>query len=303
MKIYNRLLTLLTLSIMPLLAWSAEEKVTLEAFAEVKKSGYVGEALEYSIILKSNSPNIANIRVAEAPSIPEEIEVLRGAVNNQRPKEVMEKGRRTYQWTVQREFLIPKSPGKYTVGEWKFIAFLPVERVVNDWFWGARRVVEYEEYPVSCKAASIKIERLPDNKTGLEFSGCVGEFTIEGWFPPGNINAGSEAIAIFTISGYGSLANLTVPNISRLFNKGCRLKSIDQDEKQSQRDGRLFSEVTLVCTFMPETPGFEIDPLRMLFFNPMTKKYETVESDALHWNGTDSEGKRRSSKTNDAIQI
>lgn len=303
MNITYKLLSIIAFLLLPQLLLGAEDKVVIEAYADVPKSGYVGETLEYNIKLRSNIPNIADIRIATLPTLPEGIEMLRGVTHNQRAKEITEKGKTYYEWTIQRNFIIPKKAGKYNIGEWKFVAFLPIERIVKDWFWGTQRVVDYEEYYLDCNAVTIKVTDLPINKTGHEFAGCVGDFTIEGWFPAGNISPGSEAIAVFTISGYGSLENLKVPNIAKLFNKGCRLKTVEQNESQTQRNGQLFSEVTLTCTFMPETSDFTIDSLELLFFDPSTKKYEIEESEPLHWTGVDNSPKKSSSGKNDAIEI
>ena len=298
-----KIFTVITMLLLPHILWGAKDDIRIEAKADVKKSGYVGETYEYTVTLTSNYPNIADIRVASGPDYDENLEVLRGVIQNQRGKEVTEKGKTTFQWVIQRNFIIPKKPGKYTIGDWKFVAFIPVEKVVKDWFWGTRRVVDYEEYPVECKPVTIKADALPANKTGYDYSGCIGDFTIESWFPAGKITAGNEAIAVFTISGYGSLEGLRVPNIVKLFNKGCRLKSVDQNDSQTQRNGQLFSEVTLTCTFMPENEDFTIDPLELLFFNPDSKKYELEESEPLHWTGKENEPTKSSSGKNDAIQI
>ena len=281
---------------------AAEEKIEIEAYAEIDKSGYVGQAIEYTITLKSTYPNIADIRIAQSPQYSADLEILRGSVSNKRPKEITEKGKRYYCWTIQRNFIIPKKAGKYQIGSWDFVAFIPRERIVNDFFWGPRRVVEYEELPVACKGVGFKAEDLPSNKTGKEFSGCIGDFTIEGWFPPGKISQGHEAIAVFTISGYGSLENLKIPNISKLFSEGCRLREIDQNETRSQRDGKLFSEVTLTCSFMPEGSEFKIEPLSLLFFNPDTKKYELETSNFLQWDSS-SEKPHSTMKSKEAIEI
>lgn len=301
----DRLRYFLLLAILP---WAlsisvfSQEKVSLEAYAEIQKSGYMGEVYEYSIILKSNTPNIADIRIAASPQFDSSLEILRGTVNNRGAHEIQEKGKTSYCWTIQRNFIIPKEAGKYTVGDWKFVAFIPRERVVKDYFWGARRIVEYEEVPVDCKSVNFKVDKLPENKTGEEFSGCVGEFVIEGWFPPGNIHVGKEAVAVYTISGYGSLDNLRIPNVSKLFNNNCRLREIDQNESQTQRGGKLFSEVTLTCTFIPDSPEFSIDPLSLLFFNPETKKYEVKQSNPLYWDVKEEQGKKTTSPK-DVIEI
>lgn len=273
-----------------------------ELSAELKKSGYVGECFTYEITLTGDSPAISNVRVMEYPKFPEGAKIIQGVVNNNRPVKNKTGNRETYTWTILRYYIIPETSGKMTVGEGKFLAFIPHEKVIYHDFWGARRTVEYEEVALTCKSVSAKISDLPANKSANEFSGCVGEFTVEGWFPPGKIYAGKESYAVFTISGFGSLKDLKVPNLYKLFNVNCRLKEVEQSDSQMQRDGKLYSEITLTCRFIPDDDEFEISPLCFLFFNPEKKKYEEECSDVLHWTSTSSDDKNGNS-SKDAIAI
>lgn len=270
--------------------------------AEISKSGFLGECLSYEVTLMSTDPDISNVRIIRSPEFPEGVTVIQGVVRNNRPERVEEKGKTYYCWTILRNFIIPSKSGKFTVTGGEYVVFIPHERMVYHDFWGPRRAVEYEEQRVDCKSVSFKVSPLPANKTGKEFSGCIGDFRIEGWFPPGKITPGNEAYAVFTISGYGSLEELKMPNIYKIFHKGCHMKEVEQNEERMQRDGKLYSEITLTCRFVADNDEFEIAPLCMLMFNPSTGKYEEVCSEALHWTNNSSE-KKSSKPSNDAIAI
>lgn len=278
----------------------AEEKINISVEASVEKSGYVGQCLEYVVKLKSNIPNIADIRLVKGSEFPSGLKIIKGFVSNQRPKEETVKGKKFYVWTISRNFILPSAAGKYTIPESKYIAFIPHEKIVKDYFWNNMRVVDYEEYPVTCNSINFKVENLPSKDKPDNFTGCVGSFTIEGWFPPGNIIIGREAVVAFTISGYGDLENLKLPNLSGIFKNGCNLKEIEQEEEKTQKNGKLFSEVTLICRFIPETEDGFISPLELTFFNPEKKKYETVSSFTLHW---DKKSTVKSSGKVEAIEI
>lgn len=258
-------------------------EITLEA--SINKSVYIGQAAEFTITLRSNIPDVADIRMVKAPQFPGDVDVIKGVVKNSKGKEESIKGKKYYTWTIVRDFLIPKEGDKLSISSSKFIAFIPKEKVVNDFFWGMRRVIDYEEVPVECKGTDFKAERLPEKNAPADFSSCVGEFNVEGWFPPGEIIVGRDALVTFTISGYGDLSNLKLGNISEIFKNGCALKEIEREDSRSQKEGRLFSEVTLVCKFIPETEDGFISPLTFTFFNPAEKKYEKVSSYTMHWNG------------------
>lgn len=298
-----RLLGILSLFLFPLsLVARNDDKVDVKVVSEIQKNGVVGETFTHVVSLLSTSPEISDIRVAQAVKYPESIKVIKGMVRTGRPEQIKLNGKTYYRWTIRRDFLIPSAPGSYTIGKSSYVAFVPHVTGYYTDFWGRHQVVDYEEINVDCKAASFKVNKLPNNKTGKEFSGCVGEFNLDGWFPPGKIVAGKEAYVVFSISGFGSLQNLKLPNIYNIFGEGCKLKEVSQDESQSQRDGRLFSEVTLTCRFMPESEDFSIAPLCLLFYSPGQGKYVEKCSETLHWTSQPA-SKTESTSSKDAIEI
>lgn len=301
-KYCHILLFFLVVAVVPAVARAkGEEGVDVRIIPEVTKSGFVGETYVYEVALLSSSPDIANVRVIRSQKFPPGIKLIKGATNNSRPVRTEIKGKTYYKWTIMRNFLVPDTEGKFRIGDAEFMVFIPHEKVVYRDFWGDRRMVEYEEVKLDCKSLDFKVNALPYNKTGFDFAGCTGDFKIEGWFPPGNIQAGKEAYAVFSISGFGSLETLQLPNLFKCFGKGCQLREVEQNEEQMQRDGKLFSEVTLTCRFLPEDDEFEINPLTLLFFNPETKRYYEAESDALHW--TSSPQEKKNKKYNEAVEI
>lgn len=261
---------------------SSREKADVKIVAEVKNSGYCGEVFEYTVTLKSTTQEISNVNAISLPAFPDDVKVIKGLTSNSRPESRKEGGKTYYCWTVLRYFLIPEKAGKFSVGPAKFLVYLPDGSTIIRDFWGPRKVVEYAEKTLECKAVSFRAKALPNAPKDAEFSGCVGDFTIEGWFPPGKIYTGTDAYVIFEISGRGSLEGLKLPNISKLFSKGCRLKEIDQNEEKTQKNGQLYTQVTLTCRFVAEEDEFEIDPLCVTFFSPDEKKYYEVCSEKLH---------------------
>lgn len=278
-----------------------EEKIDIKLITQMQNSGFVGESLSYSLLLMSNTPEIADVRIVGSPSLPAELKVINGVIRNNRPEKKEIKGKLYYCWTILRKFIIPSKPGKYSIGNYKLIAFVPHEKIVYNQFWGNRRVVEYEEISIESDLTNFKVNDLPKLSANLSFSGGVGDFKIDGWFPPGKIYKGKESYVVFTISGYGCADNLVIPNIYKIFNKHCYLKEVEQEEEQMQRDGKLYSEVTLTCKFVPEEDEFEIDPLCLVFFNPARKSFQTVCSEKLHW--TSKLSTQPSTSDQDAIAI
>lgn len=271
---------------LPLYVVAKETHEDIKIKAEITKSGFVGEALTYEIKLLSSSPDISNVRIIKAPGLPDQVRKITGVVNNIRAERVKEKGKFYYSYTIMRLFIIPEKEGRYEISGAKFMVFIPHEKIVYHEFWGKRRTIEYEEMTVECAKARFNVKNLPKNNTDKEYSGAVGNYNIKGWFPPGKISKGNEAYAVFTISGFGSMNNIRLPNLYRIFRTGCTLKEVEQTDEEMQRDGRLFSQVTLTCRFVPEADEFSIDPLSLLFFNPKDEKYYIAKSDTLDYSPT-----------------
>lgn len=302
MKFIRPLLTIILVSLTFTSYGKEAKSPNIRLKAEIQKEGFTGEVFSYNITLISNTPEIANVKIIHAPSFPESVEIINGVTRNSRPEIKEEKGETLYEWNILKKFIIPEKAGKYEIGEAQFMAFIPEEKIVYDNFWGSFKTTEYKEVKLECKAVSFKVKSLPDANASASFSGCIGDFRIEGWFPPGKISTGTDSYAVFTISGYGSLENIKIPNLYKLFDKGCHLKEVEQTEERQQRDGKLYSEVTLSCIFVAEEEEFEILPLCLEFFNPLTKKYENQCSDKLHWTTNQSDHKNKI-KSNDAIEI
>lgn len=272
---------------LPSLAKENSEDIIVTA--RIEKSGYVGEALVYEVRLESRYRNIANVELIKNPAFPNKMKQIRGVTSNSSPEIIKRKGETYYSWVIGRNFIIPSEKGKYKITGGRYVAFIPKERIVDDFFWGKRRVYDYEEVQLSCNDVDFKVNELP--KGNDSFSEAVGDFKVSAWFPRGEIYKDNEAYVVFKISGYGSLENLKIPNMYRLFNKGCTLKEVEEREEKMQRNGKLYSEIELICTFIPKENNFEISQMCISFFNPEDKKYYDSCSETLK-----SEDSRQSKK-------
>ncbi|MCH5214084.1 MAG: BatD family protein [Muribaculaceae bacterium] len=283
-------------------AISASAKTTgpeISIEATIEKSAYVGEVLEYTVTLLSTEANIANVKIVKNNTFPREAKVINGATRNGRPQTVQKGGKTYYSWTIQKDYLIFDNPGKYTIDKAEYAVYIPHTKAVRDNFWGMRQYVEYEEVAATGNAVSFKVEQLP--KKGEGSCDGVGDFTVEGWFPPGAINVGSEAYCIFKISGEGYLSDLNISEIYKCFKENCQLKEVEPEEEFKQRNGMLWSEVTLVCKFIPQKADFKIEPFCLKFFSPDKKSYYDACSDTLE--GSQQKKPERKTRDNNAVSI
>lgn len=244
----------------------------------------MGQSLTYDVNLYTNSSDIAEVKIAVRADF-NGFDVTSGKATSRR-ENVKLKNKEYYKYNIGKYFLVAEQEGNLKIEGGSYYAYIGHQVVVNDYFFGATRRMQYEKIEVKAPSSKIKIKSLPKNSPE-EFSGAIGDFTITAWLPPGHIIAEKEALAIVKISGEGFLADAEVPGIKSIFGKDAKMKEIRRSDNLNQKEGRLNSEVILECTFIPLSGKGELGGVRFVFFDPNKGKFRTVESEPLVWNNED----------------
>lgn len=196
---------------------------------------------------------------------------------------VVEKdGRRWYVYPVDSYAVTMADAGKHLLRNGRYLVDVSVPTIYDDPFWGRVQTVRGERIEVPVDPLTIEVQPLPDIKGGDMFSGSVGAFSVDVSVPPGDIYLNEDAIAIITVRGPGYMGENVLPEYNEAFTEGTRLKSFSENRNQYIDKGRLVSEVKLECTFIPTSrENAVIGPVRFMFFNPETGKYQKVESEKV----------------------
>ena len=126
-------------------------------------------------------------------------------------------------------------------------------------------------YPIELESNEIPMTILPFPEKGkpADFQGAVGDFAMDVNVSPRKVKVGDPVTLSVTIRGRGNLDTVTAP----------RLVSVDSDKiktyepQVSKKEGRKSYEQILI----PKTDELkEIPAVSFSFFNPRTKKYETL---------------------------
>ncbi|MBD5204428.1 MAG: protein BatD [Bacteroidales bacterium] len=194
------------------------------------------------------------------------------------------KGKEMYRAVIASYWLSASEAGKYTVPSADYTIGLAKERIVRDPFFGNMRSSYYEPLALSVPELSFKVDALPKIPEYFDFSGAVGEFEVSVWIPDGYIEAGSDAVAVVTVSGAGDLAEADTPSLLDAFSSTARLKSVSEERSRFIRNGRLWSEIELEVTFVPypDDEGISrILPVVFGYFSPEQGKYLKAVSDPV----------------------
>lgn len=245
---------------------------------------YEREPVRLTITLISDTPDIEYANIVEAPELKKgRFDTFQTISPAGRAYKEKKNGKTYYCFPLNSYMVTVAEEGKYEIDGGKYNIGINVPAVRHDPFWGSYRYNEVKEITLPVEKKTFRAKAVPNPPSGIEYSGSVGEFSIETVIPPGDIYAGEEAIAVIILRGNGMIAESVLPSYRGAFDKGVRLKSVSEslDEGHDFKGGML-SELRLECTFIvTDIETAEIGEARFDFFNPRTGKYETITTDPV----------------------
>lgn len=205
------------------------------------------------------------------------------------------KGQVYYTFEIKRVLLYPQKGGDLRVhsGEYE-ITVIEYEWVTYGWARTRREVPRHMN--TATNTATIHIDPLPEPRPA-NFSGAVGKFTAQASLAPELLRTNEAATYTLTIKGSGNIKYLTAPKIEfpSTFDTYTSKTDIQADFNGSTHSGTYTIEYPIV----PQEVGkFAIEPYEFVYFNPSTKKYETITTkgfpaDVVRGSGSSTEGAQK----------
>jgi len=130
------------------------------------------------------------------------------------------------------------------------------------------------EQQVAVRSNSIEFEALPlPSGKPKDFSGAVGQFTLETKAAPERVRAGDPVTVTAVVKGVGSFDRMQAPVIA----SEPGWKAYPPSGKFTADDEvGISGEKTFETALIPETAQTELPRISFSFFNPSTEKYETL---------------------------
>jgi len=181
-----------------------------------------------------------------------------------------------YLTAVLKKYIIfPQKTGKLTINSGKYdINVVQYERVNMGYFSTARPV----EKTVHVNPGNLTVnilplpEPIPDN-----FSGAVGSYRLEPKLSSTSLRTNEAATLTLKISGTGDIKYIKDPEIS--FPDEFELYTPKSEINARITGGSVSGSATYEYTFVPQAVGeFTIPEYQFVYFNPSTKKYETLNT-------------------------
>ncbi len=179
-------------------------------------------------------------------------------------------GKRFYLFRVSRKYL-PVEPGEITIGG-GFLHFQLVTRYGRD-IWGDRVPVEVQRCTVPGKMVKVQVKPLPEEGRPENFSGAVGNFTLEADADPRDVMVGESVKLKVTIKGQGNFGFFKAPDLVDL--KDFRLYG-KTEEKKSDR-----LEVTYDLAPL-KVEANELPRVPFVYFDTGKERYRTIKTKSIH---------------------
>jgi hypothetical protein len=192
--------------------------------------------------------------------------------------------------TIRKIVLFPQRAGELEIDplEMKFIVQRRVSgggQSVFDQFFGRVENVEY-----SLKSKPIKITVLPHpSNAPASFNNAVGALNMTVDVSANEVKA-NEAVNIkIKISGKGNLPLIDSPEIT--FPSDFETYDPKVNDKIKTDGSGVSGSKEFDYLVIPRHPGqFKLDPVEFVYFNPTTKKYQTISSEPIKINVLKSDG-------------
>ena len=248
--------------------------------AEVSKGKpYVGEGIyvEYRLYVSENI-SVYDTSVTEAPQYNgfwnQEIKV--GGF----PVKMGKYNGEDYRYIVlQKALLIPTKTGRLTIDPMKMDIVIGVPTGRADFFGNVITKNIRKEFASPKKVIrprSLPFEGKPEN-----FTGAVGQFNFDVSLSKEVLKANESSQIKVAISGKGNLKLFELPEVKT----PVELEKYQPERKEKVRiaaDG-LRGSVTDIYTVVPQYKGkYKIPSVGFSYFNPKTKKYESIDTEDLY---------------------
>lgn len=175
--------------------------------------------------------------------------------------------------------LFAHQSGNYTIDPMVIMAGINVPSPGNQGFFKMHRLHNLQ---IASAPLTIYIKPLPADPSSTDFSGAVGEYTLS-TIASGqtNISTDEDFKLRIEIKGNGDARRWDPPGVITDGNFEIYDPKIIED-KMMDAEGSVFHSRTIEYTMIPLQPGdFNIHiPFR--YFNPVTKNYETINSDTVY---------------------
>jgi len=264
----------------------SENKFAFTEWVLPKATAYVGEALPVELWLYADPQIIRNVQPLPAVT-GEGLMVQKVPPPQQRN---VTKDGRNYIAVIYKTAMTPVKTGKLTLSpvDINAVANLPSKRQrtprmqgfpdMDAFFNGALNMQSQQQVTIRTAPLEVEVKPLPVAGKPADFSGAIGQFTLETKAAPLLVHAGDPVTVTAVVKGVGSFDRMNAPTVAE--ESGWRTYPPSGKFKADDEVG-ISGSKTFEIAAIPETAKTELPKLTFSFFNPSTEKYETLTGDRI----------------------
>lgn len=195
---------------------------------------------------------------------------------------------------IARYIIFPQMTGQLKVTGNTYTVSVDQREYYHDPFFGSLAVSTPLQLNVTPNDLLINVRALPTPKPA-DFSGGVGKFNISSQLKSRSFKTNQAASIVYTVTGVGNLKYLQLPDLAMLYPSNVEVYSPTTDVKAVVGSSNVSGAVTFDYSFMPlEEGNVKLPPVKLVYFNPETGKYETTESRGYELNVEKGSGSAKS---------
>jgi len=123
----------------------------------------------------------------------------------------------------------------------------------------------------------LTVQPLPEEGKPAQFSGAVGQFTMEVSSPPSVAKTGESFTIDAEIRGYGNLKGIKSPSVSG--GEKFEVFQSTTEENYLPEADKIYSQKKFSYLFIPKSEGeISLPPIEFNYFDPEQKKYQILTS-------------------------
>lgn len=241
-------------------------------------SPYLNEAVNvvYRVYVRKGL-GISDVVLADVPSY-QNFWNHNFPIQNYQVEETTLNGEPFLSFAIKRVLLYPQKSGSLSLEPLKVRLLLTVPTQQRDFF--GRRMVSEVERTVSSKTQTLQVKPLPEEGKPANFSGAVGNFSLQTTLSKNQLNANESLQAQIQISGEGNFKLFSLPKMN--FPSSLEVYDPETSDKIETQSSGMKGSITQSYTVVAQHKGnFPLPSVSFSFFNPKTKKYQTIQSQPL----------------------
>ena len=265
-----------------------EKKFAFAEWVLPKSAAYVGEAIPVELRVYVASQIRWDIH--QMPSLSGEgftvAKIPKPGINK------ITKDGREYDLVVFKTAITPVKAGKLTLPamDVNAVMVLPQKRsqrprlpggfpdMFNDPFFNGAFAQQQQQVVIRPDPMELEIKPLPQEGKPKDFSGAVGQFSLEAKVAPLRVKAGDPVTIAAVVKGVGSFDRMNAPAVAE--EPGWRVYP-PSGKFQADDEVGISGAKTFEIAAIPETAKTELPRVSFSFFNPSTEQYETLTADGI----------------------